>query len=156
MNEAREDESATSATGDLLPSRDEHARQYEHVRKAHETELIEDYIELICELIDREGEARAVDVARRMGVRQATVSKMLRRLAENDLIRTAPYRAIFLTRAGRDMAEHSRARHSIVLDFLRNLGVTDATARLDAEGIEHHVSAETLEAMRRFNEADSS
>lgn len=149
MNQGHE----SPAADDLLPSTDDHARQYEHVRKAHETELMEDYIELICELIDREGEARAVDVARRMGVRQATVSKMLRRLADNDLIRTEPYRAIFLTANGRAMAEHSRRRHSIVLDFLRNLGVDDATARLDAEGIEHHVSGATLEAMRRFNEA---
>lgn len=137
---------------DRLPSTDDHARQHATVRKAHETELIEDYVELICELLDQEGEARAVDIARRMGVSQATVTKMLRRLAERDLITSEPYRSIFLTRAGRDMAEHSRERHQVVLRFLRALGVSDEIARIDAEGIEHHVSKETLERMRRFSE----
>lgn len=135
---------------DLLPSTAAHARQHATVRKAHETELIEDYIELIYELLDQEGEARAVDISRRMGVSQATVTKMLRRLAERELITSEPYRSIFLTGAGRAMAEHSRDRHQVVLRFLRALGVSDETARIDAEGIEHHVSDETLERMRRF------
>lgn len=137
---------------DLLPSTDAHARQHVTVRKAHETELIEDYVELIYELLEQEGEARAVDIARRMGVSQATVTKMLRRLAERELITSEPYRSIFLTQAGRAMAEHSRDRHQVVLRFLRTLGVGDETARIDAEGIEHHVSEETLERMRRFSE----
>jgi DtxR family manganese transport transcriptional regulator len=122
------------------------------VREAHETELIEDYIELIADLVDVEGEARAVEVARRLGVRQATVAKMVRRLEERGLVATAPYRPIHLTEAGRTMAESSRRRHAVVLGFLRAMGVSEATARIDAEGIEHHVSDETLELMRRFAE----
>ena len=125
-----------------------HARQHASVRKAHETELIEDYVELVADLIDAKGEARAVEIAQRMGVRQATVAKMVRRLQDRGLVETEPYRAIFLTRSGREMAETSRARHAIVLQFLRTLGVSENTALSDAEGIEHHVSAETLEAMR--------
>jgi len=133
-----------------MPPVDTQARQHASVREAHETELIEDYVELLADLIDTDGAARAVEIARRMGVRQATVAKMIRRLAEQGLVVTEPYRPVYLTRAGRAMAERSRERHAVVLSFLRRLGVSDTTARVDAEGIEHHVSAETLDLMRRF------
>lgn len=148
MTPPRHDTSGPT-TGDLLPDAESHAEQYASVRRAHETELIEDYVELIGELLEAEGEARAVDIARRMGVRQATVAKMIGRLAERGLVTTAPYRSIFLTDEGRTMAQRSRERHAVVLQFLRAIGVSDATARIDAEGLEHHVSDETLEVMRR-------
>lgn len=128
---------------------DVHARQHARVREAHQTELIEDYVELIADLIDTKGEARAVEVARRLGVRQATVGKMVGRLRELGLIESEPYRAIFLTDEGRRMAEASRERHAVVLRFLRAIGVSEETAMADAEGIEHHVSEETLQAFQR-------
>lgn len=137
---------------DALPPVTQHARQYETVRNAHETELIEDYVELIGDLIRHQGEARAADLASRMGVSQATVSKMIRRLKELGLVNSQPYRSLFLTEAGQTMAETSRARHDIVLQFLRALGVRDSTARIDAEGMEHHVSDETLAIMQQFTE----
>lgn len=129
-----------------------HARQYSYVRKAHETELVEDYVELIADLIDTKGEARAVELAQRMGVTQATVGKMIRRMTEAELVTSQPYRSIFLTAAGEQMARESRERHIVVLRFLRALGVSEDTARKDAEGVEHHVSAETIDIMRRFAE----
>ena len=135
---------------DALPPVEQHARQYETVRFAHETELIEDYVELIGDLIAHRGEARAADIASRMGVSQATVSKMIRRLNELGLVTSQPYRSLFLTSAGKDMAQVSRARHDIVLNFLRALGVNDTTARIDAEGMEHHVSDETLAVMQAY------
>jgi len=138
-------------SGELLDP-DTHARQYSNVRKAHETELIEDYVELIADLIEAKGEARAVELAQRMGVTQATVGKMIRRLAEAELVTSEPYRSIFLTAAGKRMAQASRRRHLVVLRFLRALGVSETTARQDAEGVEHHVSEETLAIMRRFAE----
>jgi len=137
---------------DTLPPVEQHARQYETVRLAHETELIEDYVELIGDLIDHRGEARAADIASRMGVSQATVSKMIRRLNELGLVTSQPYRSLFLTSAGKEMAQASRARHEIVLNFLRTLGVDDTTARIDAEGMEHHVSDETLAVMLAFTQ----
>lgn len=143
---------STEQPGQMLPA-EAHARQHARVRKAHETELVEDYVELIADLIDAKGEARAVEIARRMDVRQATVAKMVRRLRDNGLVSSEPYRAIFLTDEGRRMAETSRARHAIVLEFLRWLGVSEDTALQDAEGVEHHVSDETLEAMRRISGA---
>lgn len=132
-----------------IPAAEQQARQHASVRHAHETELIEDYVELIADLVDFEGGARAVELAQRFGVTQATVAKMLRRLSDQGLVVREPYRAIHLTAAGRALAENSRQRHALVLSFLQALGVSEETARHDAEGIEHHVSRETLEAMRR-------
>ena len=139
-------------SGDALPPVEQHAQQYEAVRNAHETELIEDYVELIGDLIRHRGEARAADIANRMAVSQATVSKMIRRLNELGLVTSKPYRSLFLTDEGQKMAETSRARHDIVLHFLRALGVDDSTARIDAEGMEHHVSDETLTIMQRYTD----
>ncbi|WP_311950883.1 manganese-binding transcriptional regulator MntR [Halomonas piscis] len=141
---------AHSASVDALPPVEQHARQYATVRQAHETELIEDYVELIGDLLTHRGEARAADIAARMGVSQATVSKMIRRLNELELVTSRPYRSLFLTRAGKAMASQSRERHDIVLHFLRALGVSDDAARIDAEGMEHHVSDETLDVMQRY------
>lgn len=127
-----------------------HARQYRYVRKAHETELIEDYVELISDLISAKGEARAVELAQRMDVAQATITKMIRRLVDAGLVTSEPYRSIFLTPAGERMAQATRARHLVVLRFLKSLGVSDANARQDAEGVEHHVCDETIERMHAY------
>lgn len=148
--------SPPSLSGDALPPLEQHARQYETVRNAHETELIEDYVELIGDLLRHRGEARAADIASRMAVSQATVSKMIRRLNDLGLVTSKPYRSLFLTEEGQRMAETSRARHNVVLHFLRALGVNDSTARIDAEGMEHHVSDETLAIMQRFTEQQNS
>jgi len=127
-----------------------HAEGFRKARDARRTELIEDYVELVADFIDAYGEARQVDIARHLGVAQPTVAKMLRRLADEGLVTRRPYRGVFLTEAGRDLAEASRRRHQIVEAFLRALGVSDEVARHDAEGIEHHVSQETLDAFERF------
>ncbi len=126
---------------------------FRQVRAARRTELVEDYIELIADLIDDGGEARQVDIAARLGVAQPTVAKMLKRLAEDGLIQHKRYRGIFLTETGRALAEESRERHRIVEDFLIALGIDPEIARRDAEGIEHHVSPETLAAFSRFTAA---
>jgi DtxR family manganese transport transcriptional regulator len=126
------------------------AAAFIQVRRAHETEMAEDYVELIADLIAADGEARQVDIANCMGVSQPTVVKIVQRLQRDGLVSIKPYRSIFLTNAGRDMADRSRRRHRIVLDFLKAIGVSDATAELDAEGVEHHVSEETLQIFKRF------
>jgi DtxR family manganese transport transcriptional regulator len=130
-----------------------HSAGFRQVREARRLELVEDYVELIADLIGDGGEARQVDIAARLGVAQPTVAKMLKRLAEDGLVQQRPYRGVFLTPAGQALAEQSRERHRIVERFLRAVGVSAETARRDAEGIEHHVSAETLEAFRRFADA---
>jgi DtxR family manganese transport transcriptional regulator len=115
-------------------------------REEHSQETAQDYVEMIAELIATTGEARVIDVARRMGVTHVTVSRTIRRLQREGLVASRPYRAIFLTDAGRRLSEESRHRHEIVLAFLKSLGVPDAVAHSDAEGIEHHVSEDTLKA----------
>jgi DtxR family transcriptional regulator, manganese transport regulator len=122
-------------------------------REAHHTEIAEDYVELIAELIDGQGEARGVDIARRLGVTQATVASTVARLQRVGLVAFAPYRSIFLTEEGRALAERCRRRHEVVLAFLRSIGVSEEAARRDAEGIEHHVGNETLAAFERLTRA---
>jgi DtxR family transcriptional regulator, manganese transport regulator len=123
---------------------------FQRVRADHQSEIAEDYVELIADLIDEHGEARGTDIAQRLGVSTATVVKTLRRLQDEKLITQEPYRAVFLTDAGRKLAEDGRRRHGIVEELLLAIGVAPEIARIDAEGIEHHVSAETLRAMQGF------
>jgi DtxR family manganese transport transcriptional regulator len=123
---------------------------FRQTRNNRRTELVEDYVELIADLIDHDGEARQVDIAQRLGVAQPTVAKMLKRLASDGLIQQRRYRGVFLTEEGKELARVSRERHQVVESFLCALGISAETARIDAEGIEHHVSAETLDAFRAF------
>lgn len=123
---------------------------FRRVRADHQSELAQDYVELIADLIDERGEARGTDVALRLGVANATVVKALKRLQDQGLVSQEPYRAIFLTGDGWKLAEDGRRRHKIVERFLLALGVSTETARIDSEGIEHHVSRETLAAMAKF------
>ena len=123
---------------------------FKRTRADHQAEISEDYVELIAELIDEKGEARGTDIALRLGVANATVVNTLKRLQSQGLVTQEPYRAIFLTIDGWKMAEDGKRKHDIVERFLLAIGVPEATARIDSEGIEHHVSTETLKAMARF------
>ncbi|TMJ38996.1 MAG: transcriptional regulator MntR [Alphaproteobacteria bacterium] len=107
----------------MLVDADTHVESFRQTRHNRRTELVEDYVELIADLITDRGEARQVDM---------------------------PYRGVFLTEAGLSLAGKSRERHQIVENFLCALGISPETARVDAEGIEHHVSLETLNAFRDF------
>ncbi|HDR2159288.1 TPA: manganese-binding transcriptional regulator MntR [Enterobacter cancerogenus] len=129
---------------------EEHVEGFRQVREAHRRELIDDYVELISDLIREVGEARQVDMAARLGVSQPTVAKMLKRLASVGLIEMIPWRGVFLTPEGEKLAHASRERHQIVENFLRVLGVSEDIARRDAEGMEHHVSEETLAKFHEF------
>lgn len=129
------------------------ANGHRRTRQDHALELAEDYVELIDDLIRRCGEARAVDIARHLGVTHVTVTKSIARLRSEGLVTSAPYRSIFLTDKGRQLARRARDRHRLVVDFLLALGVPRADAEVDAEGVEHHLSARTLDAMRRFLQA---
>jgi DtxR family manganese transport transcriptional regulator len=141
---------ATTHRHERLPEADAQAEGFDRTRSDHRSEIAEDYVELIADLIDATGEARAVDLASRLGVTNATVTNAISRLQREGLVHSEPYRSIFLTRDGRDLAEHCRLRHATVFRFLRSLGVSEEVARVDAEGIEHHVSDATLAAFDRF------
>lgn len=122
---------------------------FQRTRDDHRRERAEDYLETIAELIQERGEARAVDLAERMGVSHVSVGKTVKRLQDEGYVRSLPYRSIFLTDSGKALAEWARERHELVHDFLVSIGVPDEIAEVDAEGIEHHVSEATLAAMRR-------
>jgi len=139
-----------TAADDRDPEAKRHAERFQRVREAHQTEVAEDYVELIAQLIEKTGEARVVDLADWLGVTNATVNNTIQRLQRDGLVTSKPYRSIFLTDKGRALAEASRRRHEIVRDFLLALGVDSETAETDSEGIEHHVSDATLQAFRRF------
>ena len=126
------------------------AAAFQRMRDAHSTEMAEDYVELIGDLIAETGEARLTDLAENLGVTHATAAKVVQRLQREGLVESRPYRSIFLTGAGQAMAAASRERHRIVHDFLVALGVSEMNAEADAEGMEHHVSAETLEVFARM------
>ena len=125
------------------------AENFRRSRHDHAGETAQDYVEAIADLKTAGGEARVVDLARRLGVTHVTVNRTLSRLQRAGYVNTQPYRAIFLTDAGRKLAEESKRRHETVVAFLRALGVPQKAAEMDAEGIEHHVSPETLAAFER-------
>ncbi|AKC60550.1 manganese-binding transcriptional regulator MntR [Blochmannia endosymbiont of Camponotus (Colobopsis) obliquus] len=125
-------------------NRKEYLQGFSQVRQAHKRELIDDYVELIADLYRINGEVRQVDLAMSLGVAQPTVAKMLKKLIANGLVEQQPYRGIFLTIKGRKLANKNCLRHKVVKLFLLSLGVSEKNAHRDSEGIEHHVSEETL------------
>lgn len=124
------------------------AEEFRQTRRDHASEIAEDYAEAIADLADAIGEARVVDLAKRLGVTHVTVNRTIARLQRDGFVTSQPYRAIFLTEKGRRIAAASKQRHEIVVEFLRSLGVPERVARMDAEGMEHHVSPETLAAFK--------
>jgi len=135
---------------DALPAEPTHARRFGKTRFAQSTALLEDYAELIGDLLAAGGEARPTDIARRIGVSHATVIKTIARLKREGLATSRPYRGVFLTEAGEELAARVRARHRLVVDVLIAVGVPQEAAEQDAEGIEHHVSEASLAAFAAF------
>lgn len=128
------------------------ASWFNRIREAHHMETTEDYVELIADLIEAQGEARMVDLSERLGVAPATASKILARLRTEGYVDSQPYRSIFLTAKGTALARSCKERHEIILDFLLKLGVSRKVAEFDAEGIEHHISPETLKIFKKFTQ----
>jgi|TARA_B110000116_G_C16794379_1_gene565741 DtxR family manganese transport transcriptional regulator len=124
---------------------------FKKVRNAHRNENTEDYLELIGDLLNQNGEARIVDIAEKLDIAQATANKTIKRLVAQGYLKKEPYRSIFLTLKGQIIASKSKKKHKIVYNFLKNLGLDHNTASADSEGIEHHVSEKTLSKMDKFN-----
>jgi DtxR family transcriptional regulator, manganese transport regulator len=125
------------------------AENLSQTRREHANETAEDYVEAIADLIAEMGEARVVDLAKRLGITHVTVNRTIVRLLKGGFVTAQPYRAIFLTDKGRKLAVACKTRHESVVAFLRSIGVSERVAEMDAEGIEHHVSPETLAAFNR-------
>jgi len=126
------------------------AETFRRSRRDRAAETAQDYVEAIADLSASVGEARVVDLARRLGVTHVTVNRTLTRLRQAGYVNTKPYRAIFLTNAGHRLAGECKRRHETVVAFLRSLGVPEKAAEMDAEGIEHRVSSETLAVFERL------
>src|ERR1022692_3919987 len=133
-----------------MPDEPTQARRFGRARTARSTTVLEDYVELIDDLLSAYGEARATEVARRLGVSHPTAIKKIARLKLEGLVTARPYRGLFLTDAGHELAERIRARHRLMVDVLVAVGVPRETAESDAEGMEHYASAQTLKAFARF------
>ena len=126
--------------------------QYSKIRSQNKNEILEDYVEAIQEISEIKGDVKNADLAIHFSVSQATVNKNLKRLINYNLAKSEPYRSIFLTNEGKKLASISKQKHQIVYNFLVKLGVSKKTAQFDSEGIEHHVSEETLKLMKKFSE----
>ncbi|HEY1365113.1 MAG TPA: manganese-binding transcriptional regulator MntR [Xanthobacteraceae bacterium] len=133
-----------------LPAELTQARRFGKARSARSTALLEDYVELIADLLASTGEARPTDIARRLGVSHPTAVNAIARLKREALATARPYRGVFLTEKGQALATRVRARHRLVVNVLLALGVPAEAAEADAEGIEHHVSEVSLKAFARF------
>ena len=144
------DPSPADPTPIELPAEPTQARRFGKTRTAQSTALLEDYAELIADLLATGGEARPTDIARRLGVSHATAIKAINRLKREGLATARPYRGVFLTDTGERLANRVRLRHRVVVDLLLAVGVPAEAAEQDAEGIEHHVSDATLAAFSRF------
>lgn len=133
--------------GDPPPNQPE---RFQQARAAQAMAILEDYAEMISDLIEEMGEARITDIASRMGVTHPTATKAVARLKREGLAVSRPYRGVFLTEEGTELADRVRARHRTVVDLLIAVGVPQETAEMDAEGLEHHVSEITLKAFERY------
>jgi DtxR family manganese transport transcriptional regulator len=133
-----------------MPEEPTQALRFGKARTARSATLLEDYVELIADLLAVYGEARATDVAKRLGVTHPTALKSIARLKREGLVTSRPYRGIFLTEAGRELASRVRARHRLMVKLLLAVGVPAEAAEADAEGMEHHASEATLQAFAHF------
>jgi Mn-dependent DtxR family transcriptional regulator len=141
-------------------SRDENEDRLKVIRAAHKrkreaaedqhTDRMEDYLEVIYELIKQKGYATAVDISESLNVSSPSVTKMLQRLDESKYLRYEKYRGINLTNEGTAVAENIREKHRLLAEFFKMIGVDDNIANIDAEGIEHHLHPETLKKLQHF------
>ena len=107
----------------------------------------EDYLERIHELIEEKGYARVVDIASSLKVKQASVTSMVQKLGEAGYLNYEKYRGLVLTNKGREVARKIQNRHATLSRFFSLFGLDAETQRRDIEGIEHHLSAETVEML---------
>lgn len=132
------------------------SERLESIKEAHRSgkgdsnTRIEDYLEVISELVELKGYANTIDISRYMNVSAPSVTKMLHRLDENDYLEYEKYRGINLTTKGNALADAVRQKHGILLEFFMMLGIDYNAANQDAEGMEHHLNPKTIKQLRKF------
>lgn len=107
----------------------------------------EDYLERIHELIEQKGYARVVDIASSLGVKQASVTSMVQKLGEAGYLNYEKYRGLILTKRGLTVACKIQKRHETLTRFFSLFGLDAATQKTDIEGIEHHLSPDTVKVI---------
>ncbi|RNJ76519.1 MAG: transcriptional regulator [Nitrosopumilus sp. D6] len=132
------------------------SRRLDSIKAAHRSERnqsssrMEDYLEVIAELVELKGYATTLDISRYMEVSAPSVTKMLQRLDEGKFLEYERYHGINLTEKGGRIADAIRQKHGILLEFFEILDVGYDTANRDAEGIEHHLDPKTIKQLRKF------
>ena len=132
------------------------SKRLESIRAAHESiregssTRMEDYLEVISELVELKGYATTLDISRYLSVSAPSVTKMLQRLDDGGYLEYEKYRGINLTQKGKQIAGTIRQKHGILLEFFEILGIGSDTANRDAEGLEHHINPKTIKQLRKF------
>jgi DtxR family manganese transport transcriptional regulator len=126
------------------------AARHRRIRRDHSHETAEDYAEAIELLRNEHGKCRITDLARYFDVSHVTVTKVVARLKREGLVAGEAYQPMVLTEKGLRLAKKAKRRHKVVYEFLVAMGVGEAVAAVDAEGIEHHVSPETLRQFKQY------
>jgi Mn-dependent DtxR family transcriptional regulator len=130
-----------------------------NARRPDCTFRMEDYLEIIYELVQQKGYATLADVAEYLNVQPPSVTTMMRRLDHSGLLNYEKYRGIRLTEKGMDIAKIIHDRHSVLSEFLKMIGVSEKIANEDAESMEHHLHPQTMhrliELMRTLKVANS-
>ena len=125
-------------------------REANSVKKDERTDRMEDYLEVIYELVEEKGYATTVDISTYLNVSSPSVTKMVQRLDESGYLNYEKYRGIKLTVEGIQVARNIRNRHGLLAEFFRIIGVDDEIANKDAEGIEHHLHPQTIKKLEEF------
>jgi Mn-dependent DtxR family transcriptional regulator len=131
------------------------SRRLESIKAAHESQKqissrVEDYLEVISELVDMKGYAATLDISRYMNVSAPSVTKMLKKLDGDGYLEYEKYYGINLTEKGQRIADIIKQKHGILLEFFEILGIGKEIANQDAEGIEHHLNPKTIRQIRKF------
>ena len=140
----------------LDENNDDSGNRLKLIRNAHNVkeqvieDRMEDYLEVIYELIKKKGYATQTDISESLNVRLPSVTKMLQRLDESKYLKYEKYRGINLTEEGIEVAENIHEKHGLLSEFFKMIGVDEDVANIDAEGIEHHLHPQTLKKLREF------
>ncbi len=108
---------------------------------------IEDYLEQIHNLIEGKGYARVVDIAQNLGISQASVTNMIQKLDAEGYLIYERYRGVVLTDEGRKIGQEIARRHEVLTRLLSTFGLDTETVHHDVEGMEHHISRQTLDVL---------
>jgi len=140
----------SEVTGSDNDNRLEAIRYANSVKKEDRTDRMEDYLEVIYELVQEKGYATTVDISSYLNVSSPSVTKMVQKLDETGYLKYEKYRGIKLTNEGIRIARNIRNRHGLLAEFFMMIGIDEETANNDAEGIEHHLHPETMKKLEEF------